>query len=478
MPNTALAAYVLTPVIITRFSQDMTLIDRDLPYSAIDFVLSLSSGFMSAVLMCVSTRYFAATMPPVFLFMWMLQKFYLRTSRQMRFLDLEAKSPLFSQFIESLSGLVTIRAFGWASAFEKQNLVLLDASQKPFYLLFCIQRWLELALDLAVTVLAVILMVLVVKLRTDVGAGYVGLAILNVITFSQSLSLILRNWANLETSIGAIARIRDFVSTTANENRPEENQLLPTSPNSSLPTWPSKGMIEFRNISASYKTGENPKPIIRKLSMSIRAGEKVGICGRSGSGKSSLLATLFRMVEIDADSQITVDGVDITCVPRREVRAALNAIPQEAFFTRGTVRSNADPCGSKSADEIETALRCVELWDVVQAKGGLDADLDANFFSHGQRQLFSLARALLRGGRVVVLDEVTSNVDVVSDALMQRIIREQFAHCTILAVAHRLDTILDFDRIALIHDGELVEFDTPQALLGRDSAFKELYESS
>ncbi|OKL62025.1 hypothetical protein UA08_02529 [Talaromyces atroroseus] len=464
-----------------RFSQDMTLIDNDLPYAVIDFLISLSIGVMSAVLMCISARYFAATMPPVFLFMWMLQKFYLRTSRQMRILDLEAKSPLFSQFLESLSGLVTIRAFGWASRFEEQNLVLLDASQKPFYLLFCIQRWLGLALDLAVTALGVILMVMIVKLRSEVGAGYVGLAILNVITFSQYLSQIIRNWTELETSIGAIARVRNFVDTTANENRPEETLPLPDSVNDSGSlAWPPRGAIEFRNVSASYnsnKNRENNKLILRNLSISIRAGEKIGLCGRSGSGKSSLLATLFRMLEIEPESSITIDGVDITKVARQDLRAALNAIPQEPFITRGSVRINADPLGTHTSEQIAEALRSVELWDLVQEKGGLDADLDSNFFSHGQRQLFSLARALLRGSKVIVLDEVTSNVDVVSDALMQRVIREKFGNCTILAVAHRLDTIMDFDRVALMHDGELVELDSPQALLSRNSAFKELYES-
>lgn len=463
----------------------MTLIDNDLPYCVTDFLLSLSSGMMSAVLMCISARYFAATMPPVFLFMWVLQKFYLRTSRQMRLLDLEAKSPLFSQFIESLSGLVTIRAFGWSSRFEEQNLALLDASQKPFYLLFCIQRWLGLALDLAVTVLGVILMVMIVKLRSEVGAGYVGLAILNVITFSQALSWIIRNWTELETSIGAIARIRDFVNTTANENRPEESLSLPkASDGSDTLSWPSKGAIEFHNVSASYNNSsnkttaaENQNLVIRNLSMSIRAGEKIGLCGRSGSGKSSLLATLFRMLEIEPDSSITIDGIDITQIPRQDLRSALNAIPQEPFLTRGTVRENADPLGTHTTEQIASALHSVELWDIVQGKGGLDTTLDANFFSHGQRQLFSLARALLRGGKVIVLDEVTSNVDVVSDALMQRIIRDKFSDCTILAVAHRLDTIMDFDRVALMHDGELVELDSPRALLERDSAFKELYES-
>ncbi|KAJ5701344.1 hypothetical protein N7488_008892 [Penicillium malachiteum] len=458
-----------------RFSQDMSLIDIDLPYSIIDFVLSLTMGLMSMVLMCISASYFAAVVPVVFLFMWMLQKFYLRTSRQMRFLDLEAKSPLFSQFIESLSGLVTIRSFGWTKAFESQSLALLDTSQKPFYLMFCIQRWLELALDISVAILGAILMILVVKLRTELGAGYVGLAILNVITFSQSLSNILRNWAQLETSIGAVSRVRDFVKNTANENRPDENGTAGF-PGNDFSNWPSKGQIEFRNVDASYNAGDQ-KYVLRDLSMSIKPGEKIGICGRSGSGKSSLLASLFRMLEVEPHSQILIDGVDITRIPRQTTRLALNAIPQEPFFTHGSVRANMDPYQSTDTAAIEEALQRVELWDIVQAKGGLDAQLETNFFSHGQRQLFCLARSLVRGSKVIILDEATSNVDVVSDALMQRIIRAQFADCTILAVAHRLETIMDFDRIAVIKGGRLVEFDTPKALLERDSAFKELYES-
>ncbi|KAF4769687.1 hypothetical protein HAV15_011431 [Penicillium sp. str.  len=463
-----------TGTTMNRFSQDMTLIDHDLPYSALDFIFSLSGGVMSAIMMCISARYFAAVVPPFFLFLWMLQKFYLRTSRQMRLLDLEAKSPLFSQFIESLSGLVTIRAFGWASAFEDQNLALLDASQKPFYLLFCIQRWLELALDLSVAILGAILMALVVKLRSEVGTGYVGLAILNVITFSESLSQILRNWAELETSIGAIARIRDFVAHTASENKPGENEGLQAM-GLDLPSWPSNGAIEFRNVYASYKRDQ--PHILRNLSLSIQPGQKIGICGRSGSGKSSLLAALFRLVEIEPESQILIDGVDIAHIPRQTTRAALNAIPQEPFFTHGTVRTNIDPSNTNSLEEIERALRRVELWDIVETKGGFDAPLDANFFSHGQRQLFCLARALLRNSKIVILDEMSSNVDFVSDALMQRVVREDFADCTILAVAHRLETILDFDRIAMIQNGELIEFDTPEVLLKTDSAFKGLYES-
>jgi ATP-binding cassette subfamily C (CFTR/MRP) protein 1 len=159
------------------------------------------------------------------------------------------------------------------------------------------------------------------------------------------------------------------------------------------------------------------------------------------------------------------------------VRSRLNAIPQEPFFIRGNIRSNADPYQQHTDADIVTAIQKVNLWDLIHNKGGLDSTLDTEYFSHGQRQLFCLARAILRKSKVVILDEATSSVDTKSDELMQQIIRKEFKDCTIIAVAHRLDTILDFDKIALLSAGELKEFDTPQALLGGPSAFRELYNS-
>ncbi|KAE8452406.1 hypothetical protein EG329_001107 [Mollisiaceae sp. DMI_Dod_QoI] len=451
-----------------RFSQDMTVLDAELPYSLIDLAFSLVITVMSAALMCISAGYFAATVPPVILIVWVIQKYYLRTSRQMRLLDLEAKSPLYSHFIESLSGLVTIRAFGWDENFQERNLTLLDISQKPYYLLFCIQRWLALVLDLLVMVLAVVLMTLVVKLRTEISAGFVGLALLNVMGFNESLAEIIKNWTKLETSIGAIARLMNFSMQTASENLPGEDEDVPEN-------WPSYGNIEFKNVSASYTANDNL--VIRNLHMSIKAGQKIGICGRSGSGKSSLITTLFRMLEVTEDSSITIDGIDITSLPRELVRSRLNAIPQEPFFFRGTVRANADPCGEHTDLMIISAIQKVHLWDLVLNKGGLDTELDAEFFSHGQRQLFCLARAILRKSKVVILDEATSSVDAKSDELMQQVIRSEFQNCTIIAVAHRLDTIMDFDKIALLSNGELKEFDSPRALMARASAVRELYNS-
>ena len=452
---------------LNRFSQDMTVIDAELPYSLIDLVLAMILAIMGAVLMCLSAGYFAATMPAVILCVWILQKFYLRTSRQMRLLDLEAKSPLYSHFIESLTGLVTIRAFGWVDNFQSRNLKLLDASQKPFYLMFCIQRWLALILDFLVAGLAVVLMVLVVKLRADISGGFVGLALLNVMSFNESLAEIIKQWTMLETSFGAVARLMSFATQTAPENLPGETQSVPAD-------WPSIGSIQFSNITASYTA--HSAAVINNLNLEVSPGEKLGICGRSGSGKSSLITSLFRMLEL-SEGTITIDGIDISTLPRQLVRERLNAIPQEPFFMRGSIRYNTDPYSLYTDSQVIEAIGKVGLWSLVQGRGGLDAELDNDFFSHGQRQLFCLARAILRKSKVVVLDEVTSSVDTKSDMLMQKIIREEFRDCTILAVAHRLDTILDFDRIALLSAGKLVELDSPKVLLERDSAFRELYHS-
>lgn len=318
-----------------------------------------------------------------------------------------------------------------------------------------------------VSVLAIILMVLVVKLRHTIGAGYVGLALLNVMGFSHNLAWVVRQWTATETSIGAIARLKMFAETTPSENLACEIESVPD-------TWPAHGAIRLSNLSAAYTLGG--PPILKDVSLDIRAGEKVGICGRSGSGKSSLVMALFRMLEYGPGSSIIVDGIDISTIPRQVVRERFNAVPQDPFFLKGSIRFNISTINLLPLNDasIITALRKVQLWAVVQAKGGLDAPLETETFSHGQRQLFCLARALLKESRVVVMDEISSSIDVATDALIQKVVREEFRGVTMLVVAHRLETILDFDRIAVVSNGRLVEFDEPNALLDRQSVFREL----
>jgi ATP-binding cassette subfamily C (CFTR/MRP) protein 1 len=198
------------------------------------------------ILIGVASVYAAAAFPVVLISLYFIQKIYLRTSRQLRLLDLEAKSPLYTQFMECLSGLATFRAFGWRRALEEKNRDMLDQSQKPFYLLFAVQRWLTLVLDLVVAAVAVILMVLVVELRGTISPGFVGVAMLNVILFSQSIKMLLTFWTNLETHIGSIARVKTFTETMVEEDLPQEQNMPP-------PQWPTQGAIEFRNLCAEYK---------------------------------------------------------------------------------------------------------------------------------------------------------------------------------------------------------------------------------
>lgn len=386
-----------TGLTLNRFSQDLQLVDMDLPLSALNFVAAFVLCLAQIILIGVSSVYAAISFPVCFLFVYLIQKFYLRTSRQLRFLDLEAKAPLYSIFSETIAGLTTVRAFGWEQALEEKNRYLLDQSQRPFYLLFAVQRWLQLVLDFLVGALAIMLMSLITGLRGTLSATYVGIALLNVILFGQHLKLVLQYWTMLETHIGAVSRIRNFTTNTDPEDTAEETASLPAD-------WPAHGAIEFNSVGAGY---DSNRAVLKDLKLSIRGGEKIGICGRTGSGKSSLILTLFRMLELRAGS-ITVDGIDLSTIPRHEVRSRIIGLPQDIFLLNGSVRLNVDPYQYATDKAITTALQDVRLWDVIQNKGGLDANIESVNLSHGQKQLLCLAQALLRQSSILVLDEATS----------------------------------------------------------------------
>lgn len=412
----------------------------------------------------------------------MLQKFYVRTSRQIRLFDLEAKSPLFTQFLDLLQGLSTVWAFAWGPRFTEQYLDLLDASQRPFYLLFCIQRWLGLVLDLMTAVLVTVMMVLVVELRAQLSAQYVALAFVQVMSFGQSLSHVIQDWTQLETSFGAVARAKTFCTDTESEDRPAETGSVPEN-------WPAHGRVTIQDLVASYDA-RGSEPVLRGVRLDIPAGAKVGICGRSGSGKSSLLGCILRLLKVGPGSRITIDGVDIKTLPRQAVRAAVAVVPQQPFFLKHTsLRDNLvvlrrmqhrqeheQEQQRTDDDKILQVLRRLKMDDVVDRLGGLDSPLDADRLSQGQRQLLCIARAMLAGKRIILMDEAGSNVDERSERLVREVMREQFASCTVIAVAHRLGAVVDFDRVAVMGGGRLLEWDDPRALLKRDSEFKRLWD--
>ncbi|KAE8453304.1 hypothetical protein EG329_011371 [Mollisiaceae sp. DMI_Dod_QoI] len=420
---------------------------------------------MRVIIVCVTAKFFAVTIPFGLAVVHFIQVYYLRTSRQLRLLDIEAKAPLYTQFVETLNGLATIRAYGWQRALKTQNHALVDAAQKPFYLLACIQQWLGFVLDVLTGVLAIIVVVLAVTLRSSTRGDDTAVALINVVSMNQALTMLIISWTGLETAIGAVSRVRAFSRATPSEVRLNVEEI-------DLKQWPSSGAISFENVSASY--GPNSPSILKNVSMSIANGNKIGVCGRTGSGKTSFILSLLQMLELQSGS-IKIDNIDLSSISRENVRNSITTISQDAVFIEGSIRLNLDPYSIAPDEIIVDALKKVQLWHLIEKEGGLNADSASVHLSHGQRQLFCLARALVRKGEILLLDEATSSIDSETDKVMQELIRKEFNEQTIISVDHNLENVLDFDKVAVFDSGNLVEFDAPGELLSRASAFRTLY---
>ncbi|RAH58571.1 ABC multidrug transporter [Aspergillus piperis CBS 112811] len=408
--------------VLNRFTQDLSVIDNELPGVLIGMMLQLAIFTIGACMIVASATYLLVTIPLVMMALIGIQRFYVQTSRQLRTLRLEQQAPLYTHFQETIAGLASIRAFGWTGAFRARNAILLDNSQRPMYLLKAVQAWLGLVLNLLVAALGTVLISTIAMLRDTVHPAIVGLGLLNIMSFNENLSELVLVWSLTETSLSALARVRDFVEETESEEKDSEV-------NSPLTAWPQYGAVEFDNFAAAYT---NSAPLVlRDIDLHIQPGEKIGVCGRTGSGKSSLLAALFHLVEY-RQGTLKVDGQDLAHLPRSELRQSLNIITQEPFCVHSeTARFNLDPWEATSQDDaiLIGALEKCQLWSVIEAKGGLNAILKTDFFSQGQWQLFCLARAILRKSRLVVLDEVSSSVDIETDRRMQEIIRHEFDGC-------------------------------------------------
>ncbi|KAF3389371.1 Multidrug resistance-associated protein 1 [Penicillium rolfsii] len=455
-----------TGVLVTRFSQDMRLVDMILPRGFISTGFQFFAAISQGAVAIASLPYLAAALPFLIGVLFLIQRFYLKTSRQLRLLEIELKSPLYTHFIESLAGVTTLRAFSWRHAATSRMIHMLDAAQRPYYLLLCIQRWLSLVLNLIVAATAVLLVGISVALRARVDPGLLGIALLMMMDLGLVLSALVQNWTLLETSLGSITRIKDFAEKTPNE----ESNAVVQSHNES-PEWLTRGEITFLDTSISWNHSET-NPLLNKINLRISAGEKFGLCGRTGSGKSTLALSLLRLNEI-VSGQIFVDGQDISLLSRSSIRERISCLSQEPFIFPGTVRQNADPLSVVSSTQIVDALRSVGVWDSIVAHHGstdeevLDSILDESILSQGQKQLFCLARALLKRSKILILDEPTSSLDHETDAKVQKVIRESFHDCTVIMVAHRIHSLLDFDQVAVLNSGQLVELGHPKDLLER-----------
>lgn len=384
-----------------------------------DICTEFGGSIAQAILTCISSGYTAISLPFLGIALYFLQGIYLKTSRQIRLLELEAKSPVFSHFTETIDGMHTIRAFMWREHAISQNFQLIDLSQRPSYLLLCIQAWLNLVLDMMVACIAIILIVVTVTLRNTAKGSLLGVAMISVMNLSQTLSSFVTYWTGLETSLGAVARTKQYKIATPSEEMPNPKDLPDT--------WPLQTDIELRNVSASYQYDgppirirydkanrylrESGSDVLHDINLIIPAGQRFAICGRTGSGKSTLISLLLRLLNVKTGS-VLIGNEDISLYPCEAIRGRLNAMPQEAWFLPkgyGTIRLNIDPLEEATDVEIQTALSKTGLLEHIQSAGGLDAEISIDKFSHGQRQLFCLARAMiLRRCNILLLDEATS----------------------------------------------------------------------
>ncbi|KAF2157808.1 ABC transporter [Myriangium duriaei CBS 260.36] len=457
-----------TGTTLNRFSQDLQLIDMELPAAIFGVATCLSYALAQLVIMSVQMKYMTATLPFLALVFYVLQRFYLRTSRQLRLLEIEHKAPLFTQVIETIDGLVTIRAYKWEERSMKKMLQVLDDSRRPNYLLTCVQCWLNLTLDLVVTVIAVIFVTLTSTIREKIGAEVMGVGLTNVLGLSGSAQSFVSFWVALEVALGAVARISRFKKNI--EVEPVSEDMLR---NSQHIQWPTEGAVEFHDVSASYTA---TKQCLSNINMSIKPGQKVALCGRTGSGKSSVTLALLRMLDLDSGS-ITVDGYDLTTLPHDFVRTHLVAHPQEVYIMDGTLRLNVDPMGVSDDESIKHALKRVQLWDRL-ANEGLETEVSKAALSPGEAQLLAFARTLVRNSKILIVDELTSSLDADTTEVIDEILRDEFDEWTVIAVVHQLSSVLDFDRVAILDAGRLVEFDEPRKLLDQESQFKGLWELS
>ncbi|XP_058061275.1 multidrug resistance-associated protein 1-like [Anopheles bellator] len=456
--------------IINRFSKDVDVVDNILPATIRAWLLMLFSVIGVFVVIGISTPVFLAIVPPLMVIYYFVQRFYIETSRQLKRLESVTRSPIYSHFGESIGGQSTIRAYGQQERFTQESEHRVDYNQLVTYPTILANRWLGVRLELIGSLVILFAALFAILARDSIGQATVGLSISYALQISNVLSFLVRMTAEVETNIVAIERLEEY--TVLQREADWQKGTVDKA-------WPAEGKVEFKDYQIRYRDGLDL--VIRGISLNVTGGEKIGIVGRTGAGKSSLTLGLFRIVEA-AGGQIVIDGLDISSMGLHQLRSRLTIIPQDPVLFSGTLRANVDPFKSYSDDQVWKALELSHLKTFVKGlAAGLDHEIAENGenLSVGQRQLICLARAILRKTKVLILDEATAAVDLETDDLIQKTIRTEFADCTILTIAHRLNTILDSDRVLVLDAGLVAECDTPQNLLAnKDTIFHSMAKNA
>ncbi|XP_034445063.1 ATP-binding cassette sub-family C member 8 isoform X2 [Hippoglossus hippoglossus] len=451
--------------ILNRFSTDTNTIDQHIPTTL--------ECLSRSTLLCVSALGVISYVTPVFLFAllplavtcYFIQKYFRVASRDLHQLEDSTQLPLLSHFTETVEGLTTIRALRYEPRFRQRLLQYTDANNIASLFLTAANRWLEVRMEYIGA--CVVLVAAVASITNNQqSTGLVGLGLTYALMVSNYMNWMVRNLADMEVQLGSVKRINGLLHT-----EPENFEGLLTV--SQVPDgWPRQGEIKIQNLSVRYDA--TLKPVLKNVNANISPGQKVGICGRTGSGKSSFSLAFFRMVDM-FEGRIVIDDIDIAKLPLQTLRSRLSIILQDPILFSGTIRFNLDPEMKATDEMLWEALEIAQLKPIVKfLPGGLDATVTegGENFSQGQRQLFCLARAFVRKSSILIMDEATASIDMATESILQKVVMTAFADRTVVTIAHRVHTILNADLVIVMKRGIILEYDKPQALLdAQDSVF-------
>ncbi|KAB2612958.1 ABC transporter C family member 8 [Pyrus ussuriensis x Pyrus communis] len=446
-----------TPVgrILIRASSDLSILDFDVPFSII-FIMSAGLELLATIGIMASVTW------------QVLIGYYLATARELIRINGTTKAPVMNYASETALGVVTIRAFKMVDSFFHNYLQLVDTDARLFFHSNATMEWLILRTEVLQNLtLFVAAFLLILLPKGYVAPGLIGLSLSYALTLTGTQIFVTRWYCNLCNYIISVERIKQFMMIPPEPPAIVEDKRPPSS-------WPNKGRIELYSLKIKYRS--NAPLVLKGITCTFKEGTRVGVVGRTGSGKTTLISALFRLVE-PASGKILIDGLDICSMGLKDLRMKLSIIPQEPTLFRGSIRTNLDPLGLYSDDEIWRALeKCQLKATVSNLPNLLDSSVsdEGENWSVGQRQLFCLGRVLLKRNRILVLDEATASIDSSTDAILQRIIRQEFAECTVITVAHRVPTVIDSDMVMVLSYGKLVEYEQPSKLLATNSYFSKL----
>ncbi|XP_052061601.1 multidrug resistance-associated protein 1-like [Mytilus californianus] len=453
-----MAFFDTTPVgrIVNRFSSDVATIDSMLPMNFRMFLGTVIGTLSTLVVISYSTPIFLTVVLPLAIVYYLMQKFYIPTSRQLQRLESTTKSPIFNHFSETINGASTLRAYKEQPRFIQESLDRVDKNISFYFTRIASNRWLGWRLEFIGNL--IVFSAALFAVVSDISGGLVGLSVSYALQITSALNMLVRNSSDLETNVVSVERLKEYaeVETEAEWIRPFRRPPH---------DWPQSGACNFMDYKTRYREGLDL--VIRGITCQIQGGEKVGIVGRTGAGKSSLMMALFRLIEA-SDGSIVIDGQRISDMGLHDLRSKLTILPQDPVLFSGTLRMNLDPFDQYADSQIWTSLEHAHLKKFVSElpeRLSHECGEGGGNLSVGQRQLICLARTLLRKTKILVLDEATAAVDMETDELIQKTIREEFKDCTILTIAHRLNTILDYDKVMVLDQGLIKEYDSPDSLL-------------